>query len=214
MAELPVPSPITIQAVRFARYLRQVGMPVSPAQTLDFVHCLTWIDIVDRGSVRAAARAVFVQRRDDIAPFEAAFERFWSNTVLDPRAKRGMLEDLRREPIWALDSFQVSDAAELAEDAPDRALVYSPAERLRQRDFGALTGAEAAGIQAAIFAIARRLPLRRSRRLQPDRRGRQLDLRTTLRTSVRTGGDPFLLVRRKRKAKPRPLVLLCDVSGS
>jgi uncharacterized protein with von Willebrand factor type A (vWA) domain len=214
MAELSGPFPITARAVHFARYLRQEGISVSPAQTLDFVHCLIWIDITDRGSVRAAARAVFVHRRDDIAPFEAAFERFWSNTVLDSRTKHGSLEDLRYEPVWALDNVQASDVAELPEDAPDRARGYSFAERLRQRDFGALTGAEATAIQAAIFAIARRLPMRRSRRLRPARRGRQLDLRTTLRASVRTGGDPFLLVRRKRKVKPRALVLLCDVSGS
>jgi uncharacterized protein with von Willebrand factor type A (vWA) domain len=138
--------------VRFARCLRQEGISFSPAQTLDSVHCLTWIDIADRGSVRAAARTVFVHRRDDIAPFAAAFERFWSNTVLDPRTKHGIFEDLRYEPVWALDSVQASDVAEFPEDAPDRALAYSLAERLRQRDFGALTGAEATAVQAAIAA--------------------------------------------------------------
>ena len=56
----PASTPITDQAVRFARFLRGEGISVSPAQTLDFVQSLTWIDIADRSSVRDAARAIFV----------------------------------------------------------------------------------------------------------------------------------------------------------
>ena len=88
-----------------------------------------------------------------------------------------MLEDLRYEPIWARDSASAGEASERGEAAPDRALAYSAAAQLRKRDFGLLTDEESAAIQAAMFAIAARLPIRRSRRLQPDRRGRQLDLR-------------------------------------
>ena len=214
MAELPISSPVADQAVRFARYLRGEGLAVSPAQTLDFVHGLAWIDISDRRSVRDAARAVFVHRQDDLARFELAFDRFWSQAVLDPRAQRGVVEDLRSEPVWAGDSTLDLGAPETPEVAPDRARAYSAAELLRNRDFGQLTAAEAAAIQAAVFALAQRLPARRSRRLRPDRRGRELDLRATLRASMRTGGDPLTLARRQRQIKQRPIVLLCDVSGS
>ncbi len=214
MAELSASLPITDQAVRFARYLRGEGVSVSPAQTLDFVHSLTWIDIADRRSVRDAARAIFVHRQDEIARFEWAFDRFWSQAVLDPRAKRSVREDLRYEPVWGRDSTPAAEADAPAEEAPQRALAYSARAQLRKRDFGVLTRGEAAAIQAAVYAIAQRLPTRRSRRLEPDRRGRQLDLRSTLRASLRTGGDPVSLARRNRRIKQRPIVLLCDVSGS
>ena len=187
---------------------------MSPAQTLDFVHSLAWIDIADRTSVRDAARTVFVRRQDELGRFEWAFDRFWSPAVLDPWAKRSLLDDLRSEPVWTQDSDVASDTGEPDEEAPDRALAYSPAAQLRKRDFGLLTPGEAAAMEDAMFAIARRLPTRRSRRLQPDRRGRQLDLRSTLRASIRTGGDPVTLARRARRIKQRPIVLLCDVSGS
>ncbi|MFN8467468.1 MAG: VWA domain-containing protein [Caldilineaceae bacterium] len=214
MAELPVSSPVADQAVRFARYLRGEGLAASPAQTLDFVHGLAWIDISDRRSVRDAARAVFVHRQDELARFEVAFDRFWSQALLDPRAKRSVVEDLRSEPVWAGDSALDMGTGETPEVAPDRALAYSAVERLRNRDFGQLTAAEAEAIEAAIFSLAQRLPTRRSRRLQPARRGRMLDLRSTLRASIRTGGDPVVLARRNRRIKQRPIVLLCDVSGS
>lgn len=214
MGERMVASPIAERAVRFARVLRGAGLSVSPAQTLDFVEGLSWIELADRGSVRNAARAVFVRRREELARFEWAFDRFWGRAVLDPRAKRSLIDDLRSEPVWAQESALAAEADERTEAAPDRALAYSPAARLRKRDFGLLTEDEADAIQEAMVAIAQRLPIRRSRRLQPDRRGRQLDLRSTLRASIRTGGDPLVLARRDRRVKPRPIVLLCDVSGS
>lgn len=83
---------------------------------------------------------------------------FGRGHALDPRAKRSVLDDSRSEPVWAQDSTLASDADEPAEAAPDRALAYSAIAQLRQRDFGLLTADEADAIQAAMFAIACRLP--------------------------------------------------------
>jgi uncharacterized protein with von Willebrand factor type A (vWA) domain len=41
-----------------------------------------------------------------------------------------------------------------------------------------------------------------------------VDLRATLRQAHRTGGDPVRLLRRRRRERPRRLVVLCDISGS
>ncbi len=57
-------------------------------------------------------------------------------------------------------------------------------------------------------------PQRRPRRRRRARRGAHVDLRRTLRGSLRTGGDPIRLARRERRDVPRRLVLLCDISGS
>ena len=42
----------------------------------------------------------------------------------------------------------------------------------------------------------------------------RIDMRRTLRASLRTGGDPIRLARRRRRVVPRRLVMLCDISGS
>ena len=57
-------------------------------------------------------------------------------------------------------------------------------------------------------------PIRRTRRYRRGRRGGQIDMRRTLRGSLRTGGDPIRLARRRRREQPRRLVMLCDISGS
>jgi uncharacterized protein len=57
-------------------------------------------------------------------------------------------------------------------------------------------------------------PVRRTRRYEKGRRGQHVDLRRSLRASLRTGGDPIRLSHRHRRIAPRRLVLLCDISGS
>ena len=44
--------------------------------------------------------------------------------------------------------------------------------------------------------------------------GGSVDLRATLRQARRTAGDPVKLHRRRRRERPRRLVVLCDISGS
>jgi hypothetical protein len=57
-------------------------------------------------------------------------------------------------------------------------------------------------------------PLRRTRRYEKGRHGQHIDMRRTLRTSLRTSGDPIRLARRRRRIVRRRLVMLCDISGS
>jgi uncharacterized protein with von Willebrand factor type A (vWA) domain len=57
-------------------------------------------------------------------------------------------------------------------------------------------------------------PTRRTRRAERARRGEHVDLRRTLRGSLRTGGEPTRLAHRRRRVIRRRVVLLCDISGS
>ena len=68
--------------------------------------------------------------------------------------------------------------------------------------------------------LAGAVPTRPSRRTRRARRrgaappAGRLDLRGTMRASMRTAGDPFERHWREPGERPRPLVLVCDVSGS
>lgn len=78
--------------------------------------------------------------------------------------------------------------------------------------FHALSTAEETELRAAVTRLAAQLRTRVSLRQRHDRRG-ALSLRRTLRASLRYGGTPFTLQRRRRRLQPR-LVILCDVSSS
>jgi uncharacterized protein with von Willebrand factor type A (vWA) domain len=91
---------------------------------------------------------------------------------------------------------------------------WSYEEILRTKDFGAMTSDEFDRVRALIADIAAERPRRRSRRLRRHHRGRELDLRRTIRESLGAGGDPVHRQYRLRARVPRKLVVLCDVSGS
>jgi uncharacterized protein with von Willebrand factor type A (vWA) domain len=90
----------------------------------------------------------------------------------------------------------------------------SDEELLRSKRFEALEPAELAQLYRLMARLRVATPPRRTRRAERGRRGERLDLRRTLRGSLRTGGDPIRLARRRRRIVRRRLVLLCDISGS
>ena len=94
------------------------------------------------------------------------------------------------------------------------ALSPSDEELLRQKRFDALEPGELAALYRLMSRLELVTPLRRTRRARRDRHGERIDLRRTLRGSLRTGGDPIRLARRRRRIVRRRLVLLCDISGS
>ncbi len=90
----------------------------------------------------------------------------------------------------------------------------SEEERLAEKSFAALSPQELARLRRLMADLELATPRRRKRRARRARRGERLDLRRTLRASLRAGGDPVHLVRRRRRTAPRRLVLICDISGS
>jgi len=207
----------------FGRLLRVGSLDVTPTQLRDWVAALELVDLARKSDVKAAARAVLVSRRRDLPWFDKAFELFWQ--ARDPREleqlELGLMiqrrtERTKRAAIQKL-ALNDSDAGDDRADDRDRtarAQLYSAREALRQKDFAQLEGEELDEIKRLMATMRWRLETRRTRRLRPDRHGHRLDLRRTLRRSLTQGGEMVDLVHRGRKHRRRPLVLLCDISGS
>ena len=93
-------------------------------------------------------------------------------------------------------------------------LVASGARTMRRKDFGACTPEELAALRRILRTMRLTPPRRRSRRTRPARSGRSLDVRRTVRETLRLHGEPAQLLRRERRLRHRPLTLILDVSGS
>ena len=100
------------------------------------------------------------------------------------------------------------------EETEEQRGVFSAEEALRRKDFEEFTWEEMREARELMAKMRWRLSMRQTRRLRPAKRGASLDLRRTFRRSLRSGGEPLSLARRERRRKPRPLVILCDISGS
>ncbi len=107
--------------------------------------------------------------------------------------------------------------ATTSEDKQDQIeilLSYSASEALRTKDFGTFTWEEVQACKALLKELVWRIAPRKTRRRRPTARGRQIDMRRVLRRNLRYGGEPIELTWREVRMRQRPLVVLCDISGS
>ncbi|MBA2457668.1 MAG: VWA domain-containing protein [Gemmatimonadales bacterium] len=204
----------TANAMRFGRLLRRAGLEVEPGQTATFLRALTLLGFDRRGDVRAAGRAIFVRRREDRPLYDAAFDLFWRRRGTG--GLDGRLPRLRQEGRPAsLAAAPESEGDEALETVPAvRPDAASEREALRTTDFASLTPAEARDAQAMLEALRPRLPVRRARRSRLDRAGHRPAMRTMLRRSLASGGEPMRWRWLRRTVRVRPIVLVCDISGS
>jgi len=219
----------------FGDRLRTAGLPVSVDLASRFAHALALVRPVSRRRLYWTARAVFVSDRSQVKAFDAVFRAVFGS---QPAAPGPTVEDARTAPAPA-DDRPAADSARSApellsggassasppprdpnlprdEDLRDQLVPLSPSDEevLRQKRFDALSPHELAALYELMTQMEIATPRRRTRRAERYRHGDRIDLRRTLRGSLRTGGDPVRLRRRRRRVVPRRIVLLCDISGS
>jgi uncharacterized protein with von Willebrand factor type A (vWA) domain len=172
---------------------------------------------------RLTARCVYCSSRDDVARFDALFEadiaqgrRGGQRTADSGQRPARSAPTASAPPATGAPMLTASLAAgsDRSGGPPGVLAAASGEERLRETSFDALTSDELVALRALMRRLAVAPPERRTRRQKRGRRGEHLDLRATIRRSLRTGGDPVEHARRRRRRRPRRLVMLLDVSGS
>jgi uncharacterized protein with von Willebrand factor type A (vWA) domain len=201
---------------RFGRILRRAGLDADSSQTAAFLRALILLGLARRADVLAAGRAIFVRRREEIRLYESAFDLFWRRRTgpgLSTRLPRLRQETPRERPADPANAD--SDTAGTDELlSAVRPTTASALDELRTADFGTLTADEARDAQAMLEALRPRLPLRPARRSRLARRGQRPAARAMLRHAMSTGGEAIRWRWLRRTRRPRPIVLICDISGS
>lgn len=220
-------------AAGFGRAVHDAGIPCSPERSVRFARALDLTRPATRARLYWTARSVFLSSHAQVGAFDAVFARIFDG-LDDPAGPRGdqaapQLEGALRggrppvpgAPPAALAAGGRPSTAPAGErddtDGPQRELplaLASADERLATKDFAELEPDELAALHRLMRELSPATPLRRTRRARRARRGDHLDVRATLRASHRTGGDPVRQLRRRRELRHRPLVVLCDISGS
>jgi uncharacterized protein with von Willebrand factor type A (vWA) domain len=207
----------------FGRLLRAVGVKITPTQIIDLVEALDHIDIRRRKDFKNSARTILISRHEHLPLFDRAFDLFWQardkNALFELDLGRLLREAATREekviePERRDDKDQDGPEGESDEPIIDKIFTYSQSEILRQKDFAGLSPDELQEVQRMMQTMNWQLEQRRTRRKTRAPRGAYLDMRRTFRQNLRYGGQPLELSWRKRKIKRRPLVVICDISGS
>ena len=206
--------------VGFARALRAAGVPVGPGAVIDAMNALQLIDIGNRTDVFATLEAVFVSRREHAAIFEQAFDFFFRA----PEDWKQMLDSAplpdqpRKKPPPASrrvqEAFSQASMEAQQTQSEDIRLSVSNQEVLQKKDFAQMTAAEISEVARAIAKMKLPQAELRTRRYRPDAQGQRIDMRRTLRGSLRTGGEIVDIRKLGRIEKPAPIVALLDISGS
>jgi uncharacterized protein with von Willebrand factor type A (vWA) domain len=217
----PTTGNIADNVVGFARALRAAGLPVGPGAVIDAMNALQVIDIGNRGDVYTTLEAIFVKRHEHALIFAQAFDLFFRaaeewKSMLDsvplPDHARKKPPPAARRVQEAMSQPSMREEPQIQEQ--DLRLSVSDKEILQKKDFAQMSAAEIAEVTRAIAKMKLPQAELETRRHQPNPRGLKLDMRRTLRGSLRTGGEIIDIKKLGRITKPAPIVALLDISGS
>jgi uncharacterized protein len=208
----------------FARALRAAGLPVGPGAVIDALAAVEAAGVGARQDFYWTLHAVLVKKHEHSVLFDQAFRLFFR--------KRGYLEKMMAEMLpqapgapreAAPGAARIAEALfeglkkkpnEAREIEIDRSLTVSDREVLQRKDFAQMSADEIVRAKEAIHHMVLALEAVRVRRLGPDPRGHQVDIRATLRASLKAGGALIDLKYRGPKTRLPPVVALLDISGS
>ena len=208
----------------FGRVLRRLGLDVHAGRMLDVVAVLEYVGVERKRDFRDALRTLLVHRQRDLALFDETFQVFWRApkhrwTTMDLRSlgeqRRYRQPQVGPPPPGSDPQTENGRGAGPGEDVDrvDLTHTYSRREVLRVKDFAKYSPEESAQAREMMAELDWDLGLRHTRRWELGG-GPLLDLRRVLRRNMKYGGELVELPRRRRREKPRPLVLISDVSGS
>jgi len=227
---------LDLNIAHFVRVLRRAGLRLGPAATLECIEVSQTIDIGNRVEFYHALASCCVKRPEDRLVFDQAFHIFWRNPRLMEKMRDLLLPSLTREadpdPDEEPTSRRVDEAFGSAPDPDpnpdpnpdpgqegpdsieiDMSMTSSATELLQSTDFQMMSAAEIAEAERAIDAMVLAFPTRPSRRFSPTSSQGRLSFRRTLQQMTRRAGIP-LPAHEQRQQRPRPVVVICDISGS
>lgn len=214
--------------MHFARALRAAGLPVGPGAVIEAIRAVECAGVTHREDFRAALEAVFVSRYDHRVIFDEAFRIFWKrrgfmekllamlSPVAEPQKEDAPPPKPRAGATRVAQALLPRNEPEQAQSEVelDQRFTMSETEVLQAKDFAQMTAEE---VRAAVQEIRKlRMNFDRvtTRRFMPDAKGARIDMRRTLRRSLRAGGEGAELAFRSRVTRHPPIVAICDISGS
>jgi uncharacterized protein with von Willebrand factor type A (vWA) domain len=210
--------------VHFARALRAAGIPLGPGAVMDALTAVETAGVGTREDFYWTLHAVFVKRHEHTLLFDQAFRIFFRRRGMIDKLLAAMLPQAPREEEKPPPGAQRIQEALLAgqeevERKPpelevDARLTVSDREVLQKKDFAQMTAAEILAAKDAIKRLVLSLDEIKTRRLAPHRHGHLIDIRRTLRASMKAGGAVIDLRYLGPRTKLPPIVALLDISGS
>lgn len=215
--------------IAFGRVLRRLGFRVGSSHMLTAMEAVQIVGVRNKEDVREALKSCLVTRKEERELFDQAFQLFWKAPSKLPEVMQWLLQNTSipsttetkgyhrvQEALREAPPPSPSPSEEQSESKVeiDQIVTYSATEILRKKDFAAFTNEEIAIARQYMQRFQWPVPPHASRRKDPRTAGRKLDFRRTAQQGARNAGEIIQLLHHGYKLKPRPVVLICDISGS
>ncbi len=213
------PTELSSNIVLLCRFLRTKGFPVTATEEADALRAMTYLPIQKEIYFKRALKAVLTKNRHQQSVFDDLYVEFRQQLS---RATDAKLKDVEERRPQQSDSQKRQAQFESLKDwlnlhpseEEKEVSSFSGIEVLTKKDFVDLSEEEMHLMMRLLQKMARRMAHQKSRlRIRSKKRNR-LDLKKTIRDSMRNGGSIQELHFSKRKDKKLKVVLLCDVSRS
>jgi uncharacterized protein len=228
----------------FGRLLWEVGINVGPRKMLDLAETLNYIDITDQVDFYNTLKCSLLSKHEQEPIFNQMFDYYWfrrdkqgkkenmpgtarreeRQMRLPPSELKRLAEHLNtseqrkelRAEMRETERRRKSDNWDRDDDdlGNPQGTAYSAIERLMKKDFENFTWDEVQEAKKLMAEMRWNLGMRRTRRKAPARSGSYPDMRRIVRRNLKHGAELIELTWRETKYKPRPLVIICDISGS
>jgi uncharacterized protein with von Willebrand factor type A (vWA) domain len=227
----------------FGRILWEVGINVGPGQMLDLVETLNYIDPTTRDDFYNTLKCCLLTKHEQEPVFNQMFDYYWlvrdkqdkkkdanKGTVrreerrmrLPPSERKRLAEHMNKQEqlkdfrgeMRQSDQRRQKDNADDNDVGKPQGTAYSAIEYLRKKDFEDFTWEEVQEAKRLMAEMRWHLGMRLTRRKAPEKKGSYPDMRRIVRRNLKYGGELIELTWRENKRKPRPLVIICDISGS
>ncbi len=210
----------------FSRTLHTLGLNVNPGNIIEVVRALDVVEIGRKPDFYYTLRTILVQKKEHLPLFDEAFDYFWRKPFEDGielNLSDLFIDNRKPKPLSTTpdinESDPTSDGDERQEEDEERQIIveitqtFSDREMLRQKDFEQMSADELQQVKRLMAQLVWQLGQRKTRRYQTGK-GKQLNFRRSLRRNMRFGGEMLTWSHQTVKIKPRPLVIIADISGS
>ena len=178
-------------AVAFSRVLRSAGISTPIGNVLTFVEALGLVGIDNRDNVYWAGRSTLLRRPEDISLYDKAFAVFWERRTSSSVEPDEQLIRINIEIDDETDGTDDGSSEEADDDGESITLRFSSVETLRKKDFASYSNDELHLAQDLMSQLRLVGSPRHSFRMRPTSKGSRPDLRRTIRSSLRSGGEPI-----------------------
>lgn len=216
-------SSLALEVVRFARLLRSTGFALGTGRIHDSLKAVRVVGLDEPEDFYWTLHAVFVSHPEQRETFNQVFRMFWSELrqisagSADESAGGQDADETEALSRVSIERFVAErDRAQEPDKDPEieAGLSASSREQLSLKDFEQMSVSEVLEARKAMEAIVFPKPNLPTRRFTRAPNGERIDMRASLRTALRSGSATVPLIRKRRRLRPSPIVVISDISGS